>query len=374
MSEQSPPPPPPPSEPPQYNVYRSRKRLRDRFAPSGVNPMEAIRRRRGRVKPPDEGKGGITPRRVLKWIALAIVGWILVTIVVFFISAQVNGGVDAKTKNALSGGGSVLTGSNVLVLGSDERPKKGFGSKEPGANSGPPRSDSIIVMHVGFGTVRKLSILRDTIVDIPGHGTQKINAAYAIGGTPLTIKTVEGFLGNGLKINHVIQVSFTNFPDLIDALGGVDVKLKKCIRSNSFSGQRVVLTKGEHHLSGRQALFFSRVRKNSCAPNEDDRARAARQQQVLAAMRDKVASPLNWPSTFIRGPFVAWQAPQAIRSDMHGPGLAALFTDLLTGGSGKTKVLLPDPARPFAPLPGGGSGINVTPVGRTDAVNYLLGK
>jgi LCP family protein required for cell wall assembly len=368
MSDQSPPQPPPP-EPPQYNVYRSRKRLRDRFAPSGVNPMEAIRRRRGRVKPPDDGKRGITPRRVIKWVVLAILGWILVSIVAFFVSAQVNGGVDGKTSNALSGGGSVLTGTNVLVLGSDERPKKGFGSKEPGANAGPARSDSIIVMHVGFGTVRKISILRDTIADIPGHGTQKINAAYAIGGTPLTIKTVEGFLGNGLKINHVIQVSFTNFPDLIDALGGVDVKLKKCIRSNSFSGQRVVLTKGEHHLSGRQALFFSRVRKNSCAPNEDDRARAARQQQVLAAMRDKVASPLNWPSTFIRGPFIAWEAPQAIRSDMHGPGLAAMFTDLLTGGSGKTKVLLPDPARPFV-----NGGVNVTPVERTDAVNYLVGK
>src|SRR4051812_15900601 len=110
MSEQSPPPPPPPSAPPQYKGYRSRKRLRARFAPSGVNPTEALRRRRGRVKPPDDGKGGITPRRVLKWIALAIVGWILVTIVAFFVSAQVNGGVDAKTKNALSGGGSVLTG------------------------------------------------------------------------------------------------------------------------------------------------------------------------------------------------------------------------------------------------------------------------
>jgi LCP family protein required for cell wall assembly len=364
MSDQS-----PPEEPPKYNVYRSRRRLRDRLAPAGASPIEAIRRRRGRVKAPDEGKGGITPRRVLKWVVLAIVGWILVTIISFVVSAQVNGGVDSKTSNALSGGGSVLTGTNVLVLGSDERPKSGFGSKEPGANAGPPRSDSIIVMHVGFGTVRKISILRDTLADIPGHGIQKINAAYAIGGTPLTIKTIESFLGNGLKINHVILVSFSNFPKLIDALGGVDITLKKCIRSNAFSGQRVVLSKGEHHLSGRQALFFSRVRKNSCSPNEDDRARAKRQQQVFAAMRDKVASPLNWPSTFVRGPFIAWQAPQAIRSDMHGPGLAALFLDLLTGGSGKTRVLLPDVARPFI-----NGAINVTPVERTDAVNYLLGK
>jgi LCP family protein required for cell wall assembly len=359
-----------PGEPPQYNVYRSRKRLRDRVGGGGSrNPLEALRRRRGRGEGPPQGPGepkqpkGITPRRVLKWVVLAVLGWILVAIVSFFISAQINGGVDGKTKAALSGGGSVLTGSNVLVLGSDERPK---GSKEPGAQSGAARSDSIIVMHVGFGSVRKLSILRDSQAAIPGNGTQKINAAYALGGAPLTIKTVEGFLGNGLKINHIVLVSFTNFPDLIDALGGVDVKLKKCIHSNSFSGQSVNLSRGDHHLSGQQALNFARVRKNTCAPNEDDRQRAARQQQVIAAMRDQVASPLNWPGTFLRGPFIAWQAPQAIRSDMHGPGLAALFLDLLTGGSGKTKVLLPSSAL--------GTELIVSQGDRARAVDYLLGK
>jgi LCP family protein required for cell wall assembly len=363
-----------PGEPPQYNVYKSRKRLRDRIGPSGSNPLEALKRRRGSggdgdgPPPPGERqRRGITPRRVIKWIVLAVITWILVSIISFFVSAQINGGVNQRTKDALSGGGSVLTGSNILVLGSDERPK---GSKEPGAGSGPSRSDSLIVMHVGFGSVRKLSILRDSQVEIPGNGTQKINAAYAIGGAPLAIRTVERFLGNGLKINHLIQVSFTNFPDLIDALGGVDVTLKKCISSNSFSGQRVRLHRGEHHLSGRQALNFARVRKNRCAPNEDDRARAARQQQVIGAMRDKVASPSNWPGTFLRGPFIAWAAPQAIHSDMHGPGLAALFTDLLTGGSGKTKVLLPNPAHPFNT----DGSIDVSEGERADAVDYLNGK
>src|SRR3954447_2169609 len=357
-----------PGEPPQYNVYRSRKRLRDRIGGgSSKNPLEAIRRRRGQPKRPGQEKpGGITPRRVLKWVVLAVLGWILVSILPFFVSAQGNGGVDRKTSEAPSGGGSVPTGSNVLVLGSDERPK---GSKEPGAQSGPSRSDSIIVMHVGFGSVRKVSILRDSQATIPGGGVQKINAAYAIGGAPLAIKTVEHFLGHGLNFNHVMLVSFTNFPDLIDALGGVDVKLKRCIKSNSFSGQRVVLSRGEHHLSGQEALNFARVRKKACSPSEDDRARAARQQQVIASMRDQIVSPLNWPSTFIRGPFIAWEAPQAIKSDMHGPGLAALFVDLLTGGSGKTKVLLPDAGQPFI-----NGGINVTPGERADAVNYLLGK
>src|SRR3954452_21131569 len=352
-----------PGEPPQYNVYRSRKRLRDRV---GSNPLESFRRRRekGPKAPGEEKPGGITPRRVLKWVALAVLGWILVATVAFFVSAQVNGGVDDKTKAALSGGGSVLTGSNVLVLGSDERPKK---SKEPGAQSSSARSDSIIVMHVGFGSVRKLSILRDTRAEIPGQATQKINAAYALGGAPLTIKTVEGFLGNGLKINHIVLVSFTNFPNLIDALGGVDVKLKRCIHSNSFSGQVVNLSRGEHHLSGKEALAFARVRKNTCAPNEDDRQRAARQQQVIASMRDQVVSPLNWPGTVLGGPLIAWQAPQAIRSDMHGPGLAALFFDLLTGGSGKSKVLDFDSVNSDGTL-------SISEGERADAVDYLEGK
>jgi LCP family protein required for cell wall assembly len=359
----------PPGEPPQYKVYRSRKRLRDRLSPGDRNPLEALRKRRGDQPqvPGERPRQGLTPLRILKWVALLAILWVLVSIGSFFISAQVNGGVSDRTKAALSGGGSVLTGSNVLVLGSDERPKR---SKEPGANQGPARSDSIIVMHVGFGTVRKLSILRDTQVEIPGHGTGKINAAYAFGGTPLTIKTIEKFLGSDLKINHVIKVSFVNFPNLIDALGGVDVTLKKCLSSNSFSGQRVRLHRGEHHLNGRQALAFARVRKNRCSPNEDDRARAARQQQVIKSMRDRIVSPDNWASSFVRGPFVAWEAPQAIRSDMHGPGLAALFLDLLSGGSGSTQVLKPDRVQPFNQ----DGSIHVTEIQVQEAVDKLLGK
>jgi LCP family protein required for cell wall assembly len=364
----SPPPPPRPTGPPEYKVYRSRKRLSDRFGPLAGNPLEALRRKRGKDRPPLPGEKPPKPtwRRVLKWVAIAVGAWILIAIVAFFISAQTAPTVSDQTKQTLSGGGSVLTGSNVLVLGSDQRVK---GTKEPGAStSGPSRSDSIMVIHVGVGSVRKLSILRDTRVDIPGHGSDRINAAYAFGGAPLTIKTVQGFLP-GVKINHIILVSFTNFPKLIDALGGVDITLKKCVSSNSFGGKRVRLTKGEHHLNGQQALRFARVRKNRCSPNEDDRARAARQQQVLAAMRDKVASPTNWPSTFIRGPFVAWEAPRAFKSDMHGPGLSALFIDLLTGGSGATDVLKPDPGQPFI-----NGMVNVTEAERTDAAKKLLGK
>jgi anionic cell wall polymer biosynthesis LytR-Cps2A-Psr (LCP) family protein len=109
------------------------------------------------------------------------------------------------------------------------------------------------------------------------------------------------------------------------------------------------------------------VRENRCAPNEDDRARAKRQQEVLAAMRDKIVSPLNWPSTFIRLPWISWEAPRTLRTDMKGPGLMTLFTDLLTGGSGTTHVLKPSGIGP-------GGSLVVPPDTRARAVRQLLGK
>ncbi len=85
----------------------------------------------------------------------------------------------------------MLTSANtVLVIGTDERPK---GTHEAGANTSDAgsRSDTLMLWRVGGGVSRRLSIPRDTLVSIPGHGTNKINAAYAFGGPALTIKTVK---------------------------------------------------------------------------------------------------------------------------------------------------------------------------------------
>jgi LCP family protein required for cell wall assembly len=316
---------------PEYNVYRSRKSPLDRFKrqePAGIDGLRRDRRpERKRLRKP------ISAGRVVKWIVLAALAWILLSVVVFFVSAQFAEHTSSSADAALSPGGSLLTGSTVLVLGSDARPAN---SKEPGAG-GAARSDSMMLMHVGFGSVRKVSILRDSQANIPGHGTQKINAAYALGGAGLAVRTVEQFMGNGLKINHLIEINFDNFPKLIDSLGGITVHLTRCIHSNRFGGKVLILHKGDQHLTGHQALQFSRVRENRCAPNEDDRARAKRQQQVMSAIRKRLLSP----TAFVRLPWISWAAPRTVRSDMHGPGLSMLFADLLTGGGGKTRVLMP---------------------------------
>jgi LCP family protein required for cell wall assembly len=323
--------------------------------------MRGMRRRRREPGLP----GAEKPlwRRVLRYALIGAALWLLFSFVVFMISAQTQEGVSERTENALSGGGSLVTGSTILVLGSDQRER---GSKEPGARGAPSRADSIMLLHVGLGSVRKLSILRDSFANIPGNGQGKINAAYAIGGAALTIRTVEEFLGNGVDINHVIEVDFENFPELIDALGGVDVKLETCLKSDRFGGKRLKLSKGTHHLSGREALRFARVRTNRCAPNEDDRQRAARQQLVLKGMRDRLVHPKNWPSSFVRAPWIAWEAPRALRTDMKGPGLLMLFTDLLSGGSGETSVLKPDGVN-------GDGSLRIERSSRAAAARRLLG-
>ena len=352
--------------PPDYRVYRSRPRLLDRLRPLG-DLAELRRRTRGEGGPALEPpRRRVTPGRVARWVALAALGWVLVSLVIFFVSAQIQQGLSPAAEQALDPGSSLLTGSTILILGSDQRPA---GTKEPGAG-GPSRSDSILVMRASVGQVRRLSILRDAYAQIPGDGAQKINAAYAMGGPGLTARTVESFLGNGLTVNHIIEVNFADFAGLIDALGGIDVELKRCIRSNYFSGRRLRLRAGEHRLDGQKALDFARVRENRCAPNEDDRARAARQQQVIAAIRGRMISdpehPLDTPSTFLRLPLVAWEAPRAIRTDMAGPGLFALFLDVLTGGAGETRV-----TQPSGPGPGGSEIIS--PEERARAVRHLEG-
>ena len=180
------------SEPPQYTKYRARpgllRRRKDAAQPS---PAE-LRSPDGQLPgaPRKRRVPGITWQRVAKYVAVVIAAWIGVSIVAFLISAQIEQGkVSDATENALAGGGfPIASPTTILVLGSDQRSKA---TAEPGSTtSGPSRSDSIMLLRVGGGANSRLSIARDTLVDIPGAGRQKINAAYAIGGAPLAIQTV----------------------------------------------------------------------------------------------------------------------------------------------------------------------------------------
>ena len=345
--------------PPEYKVYRSRRKPH-----VGGGDLDALRRRLSRhrddgdePRPPRE-KPPITVGRVLKWIAVGVAAWLLLSLVVFLISAQTQEGVSPETERALSSEGSLFGGSNILVLGSDVR--KGESIDE--SQSGPGRSDTIMLVHAAFGSIRKLSIPRDVEVNVPGHGVNKVNAAYAFGGPALTIETLESFLGNGLQVNHVVEVDFQEFPDFIDALGGVTVNNRTRICSPPFDNfwKGIHFRKGEIELDGARALGYARVRKNSCAPAEDDRDRARRQQEVLTAIGSKVKSP----STFVRLPWVSWNAPRTLKTDMNGFELMMLFGDMATGSSDQTEVLEATCCN--------GSNLFVSDGAKRDAVRKLL--
>jgi LCP family protein required for cell wall assembly len=178
-------------------------------------------------------------------------------------------------------GGSLLSDpSTTLVLGSDRR-----------SDSGPGRSDSILLVRVdpARNRIAELSIPRDLRVTIPGHGDDRINVAYALGGPPLAIRTVQAL--TGIPINHVVLVDFSGFRELVDALGGVTIDNPEKIISNSFDGHPWRFGRGTLHLDGRHALAYARVRENTANPSDNDLTRGLRQQRVLQAIAHGLASP-----------------------------------------------------------------------------------
>jgi LCP family protein required for cell wall assembly len=212
-----------------------------------------------------------------------------------------------------------------------------------------------------------LSIPRDTVAAIPGHGSAKINAAFAYGGPALTIKTVEQF--TGIPINHVIIVNLAAFPPFIDAIGGVDVKTGRVCSEISGGAQNggwtLNLSPGVHHLNGTQALVYARTRENKCNPNDSDLTRVKHQQQILNAIKARLLSP----STFVRLPLASWDAPKVLRSDMGGLTLLSLFAASEMGGSAPVQVLKPSGAET---LPNGGSALVASPSDVHSAVSKLL--
>ena len=361
-------------EQPKYTLYRAKpKFLRRRGDDGGLRTMQEEKRPAGYEEAPGAPKRRrrrrrIGPWRVLRWLVTLLVAWLAISLVLFLVSAQIQSSkVSDAADNELGGGGYPLTSPNtILVLGSDARKK---GTKEKGAQTigQPSRSDSILRMRVGGGHNATLSIPRDTVVEIPGHGQNKINAAYAIGGPALAIRTVEGF--TGVPVNHLVEVNFENFPQLIDALGGITYR-GGCVVSRlnggfKNGGYTLRLHAGKQEIDGKQALALARTRKNECNPKESDLTRARRQQKILGAIKDKVISL----ETFVRLPWVSWAAPRAVQSDMAGPSLLGLVGAELIGGAQKTRVLKPSGG---ITLPDGGAGLVVDDAEKQQAVEKFL--
>jgi polyisoprenyl-teichoic acid--peptidoglycan teichoic acid transferase len=195
--------------------------------------------------------------------------------------AKANERVDARTMQALAPAGRIVTSPQVtLILGSDRRGDETVG-----------RADSILLMRSDPDKhlISLLSVPRDLRVPIAGHGDQKINAAYALGGPPLLIRTVNRL--TGFKINHIMLVDFTGFKELIDSMGGITIWNPKPIDSSeTFDGRNWHFPRGNITLDGRRALAYARIRKTT-NPQDTDISRTVRQQVVMQAIARELISP-----------------------------------------------------------------------------------
>jgi LCP family protein required for cell wall assembly len=190
--------------------------------------------------------------------------------------------VDAGTSAAAPG-----APLNILLAGVDRR--NGLTSRQiaelhVGRVEGTANSDTLMLVHISpaHSRVTVISLPRDSWVDIPGHGMNKINAAYGLGGPPLMVKTVEQ--ATGLTINDYVEVNFLAFVKVIDALGGVNVCLPAALDDPS-SG--VHLSAGFHHLDGVQALEYARDRHSFPL---QDLTRIQDQQTLLSTELTKIIS------------------------------------------------------------------------------------
>jgi LCP family protein required for cell wall assembly len=176
---------------------------------------------------------------------------------------------------------------NILILGSDSR------DPDNKAKAGQWRTDTMIILHVDAAHDKAylISVPRDLYVYIPKSGTNpkygntktKINAAFAWGGLPLAIETIEGY--TGVRLDHVVLVDFGGFKQVTDALGGVDMNIEQDI--TSIHPPHRHFAKGVAHLDGTQALDYVRQRYQFA---EGDFARMRHQQQFMKALMDKAVS------------------------------------------------------------------------------------
>lgn len=226
------------------------------------------------------------PRRA-KHRPLRIVAGVLALLLVVVgarlwqLSARVNDGLGRI--EALSGNSTTRDGETWLIVGSDAR---GEGSGTVQDSTEGARADSIMVLNrARNGQASLISLPRDTYVQIPGEGGNKINASYAFGGSTLLVQTVEQL--TGLTVDHYAEVGMGAVEQMVDAVGGVDVCLNYDV-VDPDSGLVWDTSQGEcQTVDGEKALAYSRMRKSDPT---GDIGRALRQRAVISAVVSKAVS------------------------------------------------------------------------------------
>lgn len=193
--------------------------------------------------------------------------------------------------------------TNILLLGVDSN---GSGSDLWKGT----RTDTIILMNIDprSKTVNAVSIPRDSKVYLPnGQGVQKINAAHAIGGIRMTVKTVEDTLG--VKVDRYIMFHDQGVRAIVKALGGVDIYVEKDMKYDDYSGNlHINITKGKHHLTDKDVVEYLRFRHDAMG----DIGRTKRQQWFLRGL----LADLKKPETLLKIPRLVSVANKYVRTDM----------------------------------------------------------
>jgi len=255
----------------------------------------------------------------------------IVSIVVFVIVAGTLGtAVWVETSlrrvtvfNDFEGRPAAGAGTNWLLVGSDSRedlsPEQ-QAALATGGDVGSGRTDTILLVHIpgllSGGHATMVSIPRDSYVDIPGYGMDKINAAFAVGGPSLLAQTVEQ--DTGLRLDHYAEVGFAGFGDVVDALGGVQVCPTDPI-DDPLAG--INLPAGCQTLDGPNSLGYVRTRATPRA----DLDRMIHQREFMSALLNRVGDPWVWlnPWRWYAVPHAALSA-LTVNTDVHVWSLAAL--------------------------------------------------
>lgn len=324
-----------------------------RIIPTGgqLPPPPPPRRRATPPPPPPPPPGGPleTGRkrrfpifRVLKFgIPLLLVAWVAYLIAVPVLAVKK---IDDVNAFRTSGRPADQPGTNYLIVGSDSRAGltkaelKEYGAG--GVGDIGQRTDTIMVLHVGDGKPLLMSIPRDSLVEIPGRGTTKINAAFAFGGPKLLVQTIEE--RTGLYIDHYVEIGFGGLVKAVDAVGGIEICPTKNMRDKKAN---LRIKKGCQEVDGVTALAYSRSRY---VQKFGDITRAQHQREVVTALGKEVVTP----ATFLN----PWRYSRVVNAGTStlkvsdGTGLVALgkFARAMTQVNGTDGLTCGIPIRDLA--------------------------
>jgi LCP family protein required for cell wall assembly len=253
-----------------------------------VDREPAGRATRGRAAPAARpvrrsGPRRTGPARVLRWVGAILVVLLAALVVLALLAWARIDKVDAIPDDH---GSAVSEGRVYLLVGSDSREDL---SPEEQAELGTGsvagrRTDTIMLLHVPTdGRSALVSVPRDSLVDIPGHDLGRINAAYAFGGAPLLVETLEN--ATGVAIDDYVEIGFGGFAAVVDALGGVEMCLDEAIQDDKA---HIDLPAGCQILDGVNALGYARARDFD---PEADLGRVQRQRELIGSIAGAAMSP-----------------------------------------------------------------------------------